>query len=372
MANLLHDSEDQRFVDRIRCITYREIRDQMIATTGDSFITRQWISEKLRRSEDWVRRSWNKTCEECYTQFHGGRPQMLSQEGKNVISSASGVSGNSSRKVAKEILEKTKQRVSYVTVHRERHRQGLKPFHVIAKPLKTSTHIEDRKWLANFVANWTEEDFMQIAPSDEFYIYVIRKPNHQNDRIWAKDVEDISADERYREMVQNARCIGIFLMFTAKKLLWALKEHGQSWDGAYFREIILRQHVIPFIRDPTNVLDTNEVIFLHDKAPCMKANATQQLLGDEGVKFWGNSIWPGNSPDMNPAENIGAIVKDKVEELMAAEDREDRYNYDILKTNLEIVLQDLEDDIDLFVDLLCSMRKRFDALKAARGGHTNF
>ncbi|CAF4830585.1 unnamed protein product, partial [Rotaria sp. Silwood2] len=151
----------------------------------------------------------------------------------------SGVSGNSSRKVAKEILEKTKQRVSYVTVHRERHRQGLKPFHVIAKPLKTSTHNEDRKWLANFVANWTEEDFMHIAPSDEFYIYVIRKPNHQNDRIWAKDVEDISTDERYREMVQGARCIGIFLMFTAKKLLWVLKEHGQSWDGVYFREIIL-------------------------------------------------------------------------------------------------------------------------------------
>ncbi|CAF1358264.1 unnamed protein product, partial [Rotaria sp. Silwood1] len=53
----------------------------------------------------------------------------------------------------------------------------------------------------------------------------------------------------------------------------------------------------------------------------MKANATQHLLEDENVNFWGNSIWPGNSPDMNPAENIGAIIKDKVEELMANEDR---------------------------------------------------
>jgi hypothetical protein len=31
MANLLYDSEEQRFVDSIRCITYREIRDEMIA-----------------------------------------------------------------------------------------------------------------------------------------------------------------------------------------------------------------------------------------------------------------------------------------------------------------------------------------------------
>jgi hypothetical protein len=36
--------------------------------------------------------------------------------------------------------------------------------------------------------------------------------------------------------------------------------------------------------------------------------------------------------DMNSAENIGAIIKDKVEELMASEDRRNRYNYDVLKT----------------------------------------
>ncbi|CAF2609058.1 unnamed protein product [Rotaria sp. Silwood2] len=52
----------------------------------------------------------------------------------------------------------------------------------------------------------------------------------------------------------------------------------------------IQQHVIPFLRDPNNVLDTNEVIFLHDKAPCVKTNATQHLLEDEGVRFWGNTI----------------------------------------------------------------------------------
>ena len=75
---------------------------------------------------------------------------------------------------------------------------------------------------------------------------------------------------------------------------------------------------------------------------------------------------------MNPAENIGAIIKDKVEELMANEDCQIRYNYDVLKGNLENTLEDLKNDTDLFIDLLCSMRNRFDALKAARGSHTNF
>ncbi|CAF5131685.1 unnamed protein product, partial [Rotaria sp. Silwood1] len=85
-----------------------------------------------------------------------------------------------------------------------------------------------------------------------------------------------------------------------------------------------------------------------------------------------NSIWPGNSPDMNPAENVGAIIKDKVEDLMASEDRQNRHSYDVLKTNIEKTLRDIEDDTDLFIDLLCSMRKRFDALEAAGGSHTNF
>ncbi len=90
------------------------------------------------------------------------------------------------------------------------------------------------------------------------------------------------------------------------------------------------------------------------------------------MKFWGNSIWPGNIPDMKPAENIGAIIKNKVEEQMTSEDRRNRYNYDVFKTNIENTLKDLEDDTDLAIDLLCSTRKRFNTLKAAQGGHSNF
>ena len=46
MASLLYELEEQQFVDRIRCIRYREIRDEMIVTTGYTFITQQWIFRK--------------------------------------------------------------------------------------------------------------------------------------------------------------------------------------------------------------------------------------------------------------------------------------------------------------------------------------
>ena len=54
MASVLNDSEEQRILDRIRCMIYRDIQNEMIERTGDSFITRQWISKKSHREESWI------------------------------------------------------------------------------------------------------------------------------------------------------------------------------------------------------------------------------------------------------------------------------------------------------------------------------
>ncbi len=127
-------------------------------------------------------------------------------------------------------------------------------------------------------------------PSDEFFIWLISKPNHQNDRIWSKNIEDIEEDDRYRELVNSPVCVGIFIIFTAKKLHWVIKERGQSWNGQYFRETILKQHVIPFLKNTENVVDVEQVTFIHEIAPCIRANATQQLLVDNEIDFWGNNV----------------------------------------------------------------------------------
>ena len=69
-------------------------------------------------------------------------------------------------------------------------------------------------------------------------------------------------------------------------MTWVIKEKGESWNGDYFRNNVILDLVIPFLRDPRNVIDADEVTFLHDKAPCMKAIATQQLLRTNGIDFF--------------------------------------------------------------------------------------
>ena len=61
---------------------------------------------------------------------------------------------------------------------------------------------------------------------------------------------------------------------------------------------------------------------------------------------------------MNPTENLGEIVKDRVEKLMHLESGIGRYSHDTLLKILKIVLSELEFDNDLFESLLCSMPER--------------
>ena len=173
-------------------------------------------------------------------------------------------------------------------------------------------------------------------------------------------------------MVKNQACIGIFIIVTAKKLCWVIKDKGESWTGQYFRDIILTENVIPFLKNNENVIDPDEVILIHDKAPCMRANQTQHLLQDNGVKFWGNDIWPGNSPDLNAAEHIGTGIKDEVEKIMLSEIKDSRYLAETLKMHISDVLTNLEIDTDLFETLLCSYPSRLRAVKNANGRHTDY
>ena len=153
-------------------------------------------------------------------------------------------------------------------------------------------------------------------------------------------------------------------------MLHKSQQHGESWNGDYFRNTVLADLVIPFLRDPENVLDVNEVTFLHDQAPCMKA-ITTQLLRVNSVDFFDNSLWPVSSPDLNAAEYIGAIMKNRVEEGLLAFEEQERCKPAILRQTLDTVLDELLDDTELIEKLLKSYR-RLQVVKDAGGYHTHY
>jgi transposase len=360
------DSEKVRFVDRVRAITFREAKE-----AGASFISRSWIAARIRRSETFVKDNWNKdpyTCDMNTAPIGlGGR--KLSEESKQILSRETGKRKRSVRYMTALLEEERGKPRARETVRSELHRMGFKPFHTVKKPMKSELNIEDRIWFCAFLRDWGEEDFMHLAPSDEFFVYAVRKPNHQNDRIWAHSLDEIDDGERLVEVSQGVVCVGIFLCFTARSLLWVVKEKGETWSGEYFRTTILQKEVIPFLKNPANVLDPKEVCFLHDKAPCFKALATQAILRESGLDFFSSSEWPGNSPDLNATENLGAILKERVETQLLREPQPSRER---LTAVITTVLTGLKEETALFERLLRSYPSRIKAVVEAGGGHTEY
>ena len=158
---------------------------------------------------------------------------------------------------------------------------------------------------------------------------------------------------------------------SAKTVISVVKDKGQSWNGEYFRSI-LTEFVIPFMQNPDCVVSVEDAVFLHDKARCMSALQTQDLLQTNGIDFFGNNEWPANSPDLNPTENLGAILKDRVESKMLSEPNENRLNVDIWKKHINDVLEDLRTDKELLTHLLTSLRSRLDKIASAGGGRIQY
>ena len=52
-------------------------------------------------------------------------------------------------------------------------------------------------------------------------------------------------------------------------------------------------------------------IFMPDGATCHKAKLVTSYLKNEKVEV---HLWPGNSPNLNPIENLWKILKDKIAE----------------------------------------------------------
>ena len=55
--------------------------------------------------------------------------------------------------------------------------------------------------------------------------------------------------------------------------------------------------------------DDEEYIFMHDSAPCHKVRSVSSFFELQNVRVL---PWPGNSPEMDPIENIWEFVNERI------------------------------------------------------------
>ena len=102
-------------------------------------------------------------------------------------------------------------------------------------------------------------------------------------------------------------------------------------------------------------------VFMQDVAPCHRAKIVTQFLKAQKINILD---WPGNSPDLNPIENLWTILKNKVSERQPT-------NAKILEQAIkEVWVRDISPAYCR--NLVESMLRRLEAVIKAKGGPTKY
>ena len=102
-------------------------------------------------------------------------------------------------------------------------------------------------------------------------------------------------------------------------------------------------------------------VFMQDGAPCHRAKIVTQFLKAQKINILD---WPGNSPDLNPIENLWTILKNKVSERQPT-------NAKMLEQAIkEVWVRDISPAYCR--NLVESMPRRLEAVIRAKGGPTKY
>ena len=102
-------------------------------------------------------------------------------------------------------------------------------------------------------------------------------------------------------------------------------------------------------------------IFMQDGTPCHRSKVATDFLKKNNISML---EWPGNSPDLNPIENLWTIMKDKVADKQPSSAQ-----------NLKQAIKDVwvtEITQEYCESLVSSMPRRIQAVIDSKRGHTKY
>jgi len=151
-------------------------------------------------------------------------------------------------------------------------------------------------------------------------------------------------------------------------MIWACLD-GQGPGPIYFVEGTMRQDQYKMILETVllphiasrNYID-GSFLFMQDSAPCHTAKSVITFLNSKNIPLLD---WPGNSPDLNPIENVWSTLKSIVYSL-------DNTNVAKLKENIFNTWHNDKRIKDMIIKCIQSMPQRITECIKAKGCSTKY
>ena len=277
-----------------------------------------------------------------------GRPRKLSKRVERTVEKKMrGKRRRSSRVIARELKRQKVADVSYTTVQRTAHRRGLQAFKQRKTSRLSKAHKRGRLKFArtNIKKNWSNVVF-----SDEHTFKQFKGGNPRHNFVWAKSVSEVPG----KEMERWGLTVDAWGGFSSQGKTELAFYEGTLDAHAY--QDILENSLLPAAQEWFG--DEKEGWELQqDKATCHTAKSTKRWLEQHEVAVVEG--WPTKGDDINPIENLWAILDERLESKKFTTEK-----------GMKKAIRQLWDEVDLSLlhSLIHSIPDRLRRIRKAEGG----
>jgi transposase len=344
-----------------------------VKTLSDEGKSISEIMKKLGRSRHFVK-EWRRRLAEkplgVEDRPRGGRPKKVTPKVALYLKRNMYGKVRASPRILAGELKKKGITVGPKTISRFAKKMEWKPYKMTKTSALTHSNIKHRLRFAEMYGKLKVNDFKNWLFTDEKSFVLYRPPNKQNDRVYCYSPEE----KPFIFLPKKSQSIMVWggMAWNGLTELEFL-EKGKKIDSPTFVHEIL-ERALPKIYNRTNTRSTSVVIrrlfkepkkfvFQQDGAPPHRAKFTQRWLKKNHQSFVASSDWPGNSPDLNPIENLWGHMAQQVA---------DRKPRDLNQMKKIIKEEWARVNKKFLENLVASMPRRIQALVEQKGGITKY